>query len=318
MNPVGKLAAYGVVLGLALGGGAAIGAAVGPVDVDDVDDVVDDDGEDGHGVHDPASEAAGAPDDLPGGVLLSQAGYTIEPETRQLEGSAGAPFRFRITGPGGEVVRRFEPRHERELHLIVAGTDLGSFAHLHPARASDGSWSVDLPALRPGTYRAVADFAPAGGPDLALGVDLVVAGSYAPRPLPPATATAVVDGYEVTLARTPMAGSSSEVVLTVTRDDEPVDDLEPYLGASGHLVAFRAGDLAYLHVHPLADDGAGGGPTVRFAVELPSSGEYRLFFEFAHGGVVRTAAFTIEVGTVDDAPAPPADDHGDSSGEEHE
>lgn len=34
-----------------------------------------------------------------------------------------------------------------------------------------------------------------------------------------------------------------------------VTDLKPYVGAFGHLVALRAGDLAYLHVHP---DGAPG------------------------------------------------------------
>ncbi len=36
----------------------------------------------------------------------------------------------------------------------------------------------------------------------------------------------------------------------VSRDGEPVNDLQPYLGAYGHLVALRSGDLAYLHVHP--------------------------------------------------------------------
>ena len=40
------------------------------------------------------------------------------------------------------------------------------------------------------------------------------------------------------------------LTLTVTKDGQPVTDLQPYLGAYGHLVALRAGDLAYLHVHP--------------------------------------------------------------------
>src|SRR5438477_3662407 len=48
--------------------------------------------------------------------------------------------------------------------------------------------------------------------------------------------------------------------------------LQPYLGAYGHLVALRDGDLAYLHVHP---DGAPGdgrtaaGPDVVFHAEVP-------------------------------------------------
>ncbi|NKX51639.1 hypothetical protein HER39_13910, partial [Arthrobacter deserti] len=40
------------------------------------------------------------------------------------------------------------------------------------------------------------------------------------------------------------------LTVIVTRGGQPVKTLEPYLGAYGHLVALRAGDLAYLHVHP--------------------------------------------------------------------
>ena len=62
-------------------------------------------------------------------------------------------------------------------------------------------------------------------------------------------------------------------------------DLQPYLGALGHLVAIRDGDLAYLHVHPLDEADGPGGPQVRFAVEVPTAGTYGLFFDFSHGGV---------------------------------
>ena len=63
---------------------------------------------------------------------------------------------------------------------------------------------------------------------------------------------------------------------------------EPYLGAGGHLVALREGDLAFLHVHPTGD-----GPD--FEVEFPTPGRYRLFLQFKHEGRVHTAAFTREV-----------------------
>ena len=36
--------------------------------------------------------------------------------------------------------------------------------------------------------------------------------------------------------------------VAVSDGSEPVTDLEPYLGAHGHLVVLREGDLAYLHV----------------------------------------------------------------------
>ena len=88
------------------------------------------------------------------------------------------------------------------------------------------------------------------------------------------------------------AGRESELEFAVTRDGEAVRT-EPYLGAGGHLVALREGDLGYLHTHPAehGDDGA----AVPFETAFPSAGRYRLFFQFKHQGAVRTAAFTREV-----------------------
>ena len=60
------------------------------------------------------------------------------------------------------------------------------------------------------------------------------------------------------------------LTATVSRDGEPVTDLQPYLGAYGHLVALRDGDLGYLHVHPEGDTGPG--PEIAFGTEFPSAG----------------------------------------------
>jgi hypothetical protein len=308
MTPVAKLAAYVVVLGVVVGGGAAVGNAVGPID-DTADEPAAHDE-----AHDPGTEAdpeaatheSGATDTehedeqtRPGGVLVADQGYRLEADQTILAAGSAQLFTFRITGPNGAPVHGFVADHERELHLIVVGSDLGTYAHLHPERAADGTWGIELPALAPGTYRAFADFAVADGPELTLGVDLAVPGTATFAALPSPNPTATVDGYEVTIAGAPEAGATSEVELTVTKDGRPVTDLEPYLGAFGHLVAIRGGDLAYLHVHPVGeavhDGSARGGPSVRFALEVPSSGDYRLFFDFSHGDAVHTAAFTVEV-----------------------
>ena len=45
------------------------------------------------------------------------------------------------------------------------------------------------------------------------------------------------------------AGDEAELRFTVTRTARR-SQTEPYLGAGGHLVALREGDLAFLHVHP--------------------------------------------------------------------
>ena len=99
---------------------------------------------------------------------------------------------------------------------------------------------------------------------MTLGIDLHVPGDVAsPSPLQ-RTTTAMVDGYEVELDGDLVPGEDSEITVTV-RLAGTVVETEPYLGAAGHLVALRDGDLAYLHVHPLAADGA----PVRFADRRP-------------------------------------------------
>jgi len=119
-------------------------------------------------------------------------------------------------------------------------------------------------------------------------VDVAAPGDYRPVPLPAAARTATVDGYTVTLDGDLHAGTASGLGLSVSHNGVPVEDLEPYLGASGHLVVLRQGDLAYLHVHP----DAGAGPRIGFTAEVPAVGVYRLYLDFRHGGVVRTAEFT--------------------------
>jgi hypothetical protein len=123
--------------------------------------------------------------------------------------------------------------------------------------------------------------------------DLNVGGSFDPAALPGPTQTAsTAGGYEVRMdAARPQAGRASTLSFAVTRAGRPVT-VQPYLGARGHLVALRASDLAYLHVHPT--EGAGAGP-VSFATEFATAGRHRLFLQFQHAGRVRTAAFTVAV-----------------------
>jgi Cu2+-exporting ATPase len=247
----------------------------------------------------------------PMGLTSSEAGYRIASEETGFQPAVEAPFRFRITGPDGAVLRDYQEEHERDLHLIVVSRDLTSFQHVHPTLADDGIWSVPLTLPAAGAYRAYADFVPAGGHEgLTLGLDLTATGAERPQPLPPVTTTAEVDAYRVDLDGRLAAGRETELAFRVERGGAPVIDLDPYLGAYGHLVAIRASDLAYLHVHPTGEPGdtrTAAGPEVRFAVHVPSAGDYRLFLDFSHEGEVRTASYTARA---EEAPAAESgDDH---------
>ena len=132
------------------------------------------------------------------------------------------------------------------------------------------------------------------GVPLALGVDLIAEDVVRFVPLPDQAASAYAeDGYEVALdAGTPTVGAENVLDFRVRREGGDVENLEPYLGDLGHLVALREGDLAYLlHVHPTG----GTGSRIGFRAAFPSLGRYRLFLQFAHERQVRTAAFTVEV-----------------------
>ena len=310
MNTPTKVAGFALGLLAVFGAATGIGSLVGPVRTAPAA-AADQHADGGTGGHDTSTSAARPK--LPGGLMVSQDGYTLDLVQRQLPASGSTPLAFRILGPDREPVGDYTREHGKDLHLIVVRRDLTGYQHLHPQRGADGTWRVPVRFARGGVYRVFADFTPAAlGEGLTLGADLSVAGTYEPQPLPAASRTATVDGYTVTLDGTLAAGQESQLTLSVSRDGRPVTDLQPYLEAYGHLVALRDRDLAYLHVHPAGTPGDGrtaAGPGVTFYATAPSDGDYRLFLDFRHDDRVRTAEFSVSTAAGHDA-GPTAHDHG--------
>ncbi len=294
MNTPVKLGAFVLGVVAVFGAAAGIGNAIGPVGPT----------EPSHGTGDHAGDPGASPasdgPELPGGLMVSQDGYTLD-VAGELPAGAATPVSFRVLGPDGQPVTGYDTAHEEDLHLIAVRRDTSGFQHVHPVMTADGTWSVPL-ELTAGTWRLFADFDPAGEDEaLTLGADVAVAGDHVPQPLPAPASTAEVDGYTVTLDGELVPGEESELTLSVNRDGQPITDLQPYLAAYGHLVALRDGDLAYLHVHPGGEPGDGvtqPGPDIAFYATAPSAGDYRLFLDFRHRDVVRTAEFTVRAGDV--------------------
>ena len=298
----GFVVALVAVFGLALGVGKAFGPDAAPEAA-------------AHDTHtdepDTAQPTSADAADIPGGLMISQDGYTLALAEPAAAAGDDVPVTFTITGPDGQAVTAYDVAHTKQLHLIAARRDFAGFQHVHPDLSEDGVWSTALD-LTPGQWRVFADFKATGADALTLGADLAVAGNHRPEPHTGETRTAEVDGYSVSLSGDLAPGADAKLTLSVELDGEPVADLEPYLGAYGHLVALRSGDLAYLHVHPdgTPDDGTTQpGPDVVFYAAVPSAGTYHLYLDFKHQGVVRSAAFTVSSsGTT---PASPTDDSGD-------
>jgi hypothetical protein len=245
--------------------------------------------DDGHG-GEPMVEAVPGAD----GLRSKLAGVTLAPVRRAFTAGATATWRFRVTDCAGDPVTDLEPENGKLLHLIVVRTDFTAYQHLHPRLHRDGTWSVDIRTPQAGRYRAIADFV-IDGRKYVLGTDLLVPGAASQETLPAPSLHGGVDGYDVELQRPAELTADEEAQLTfrVTRDGRPVRDLEPYLGAYGHLVALHAPDLAYSHVHPDGEDRDAG--AITFDTELHERGSYRLFLQFQTGGRVHTVAFTQTV-----------------------
>ena len=270
-----RLSAFAAALALVFAAAAFAGSAFGPEPEQDHSEMDTAD----HGAHEGAEEA------VPG-LAAAEGGLRLELARSSFQPSAAGNLQFTVLDAGGEPVTDYEVEHERAMHLIVVRRDFAEFQHLHPRQDADGTWSATADLSRPGTYRVFADFA-TPEQSVTLGSDLFVAGEFDPQPLPASTPTAdAAGGYAVTLTE-----SGEDVSFTVTHAGEAIEEVEPYLGADGHLVALREGDLAFLHTHPTGEP---GGP-IEFGVEYPSPGRYRLFLQFKHRGEVRTAAFTTEV-----------------------
>ncbi|WP_454728401.1 heavy-metal-associated domain-containing protein [Cellulosimicrobium protaetiae] len=308
MRATARIGLYAAGLGVVFVASAAIAGGVVPEDA----------------VPDPATSHAaeqhaapvGVPEqestegtDMTRGLSLEQDGYTLgEVEAPGTVGEAGE-LAFTVTDRTGEPVTEYDVSHEQRLHLIVVRSDGAHFRHVHPVMDADGRWSLPWTWDAAGTYRVYADAAPTAGDAVTLTRTVDVAGGLAPARATEVSTTASVDGYDVALDGQLKAGTASRLTVEVTRDGEPVTTLEPYLGAYGHLVALRDGDLAYLHVHPEGDEPEAGqvsGPTVSFGVEAPTPGRYLLYLDFQVEGQVHTAAFVVEA-TADGAPAPAPD-----------
>jgi hypothetical protein len=77
---------------------------------------------------------------------------------------------------------------------------------------------------------------------------ITVPGAATATPLPPAAPTTQVDGYTLTLSDDQLrADVTHPLTVTVSKDGQPVTDLQPYLDTYAHLTAFHDPDLAHLH-----------------------------------------------------------------------
>jgi P-type Cu+ transporter len=204
--------------------------------------------------------------------------------------------------------------HQVWMHLIITRADLGTFAHLHPEpTGTPGGYAVETTFPTPGRYTLHAEFRRNGQMADVLDTHTVTVAGRAPAPAAVPTRDVreyAADDVGITLAGRAVVGGQSDLTLSFAHLDAagrptgPVDDLQPYLGAAGHIVVMRADGSTFAHQHAetfdshgrpvLALPGTTFGPDLDLHVRFERPGAYRLWAQFrlADGAVV-TAPFVV-------------------------
>jgi Cu+-exporting ATPase len=209
-------------------------------------------------------------------------------------------------GPVEDITRS----HEAWMHLIATRDDLGTFAHIHPQPTGrPGQLAVDITFPTSGRYIVNTEFRRQGEMgDVHQRQVITVAGAApAPVALAESPRSTVVDGVRVELAGDAEAGRRSDLHFSFTRagTGRPIDDLQPYLAAGGHVVVMRADGQTFAHEHAEVSDAAGRpvfalpgttfGPELDVQAEFPTAGTYQLWAQFRlPDGDLITVPFTVE------------------------
>lgn len=272
---------------------------------------------------------------------VSQVPYTanVAASPMPVEPGAKTDLTIRLVDPLGNIVKldELEIVHEQPLHLLMVSSDLSWYAHEHPAPQADGSFKLvgfSFPAG--GEYTLFHDYTPKGKSQQVPRFKVKVAGvTPMPKPLiENYDVVAQIDGYEFRVRCNGVkfqAAADSIIRIGIDRDGAPVTDLEPYLGAMGHLVIISQDMKEFVHSHPLEMTGdashagaasEGGGhdhahaghdhgsiiQTAKAAVDLgngkpsdvvfhavfPKPGLYKAFAQFQRNGKILTYPFVID------------------------
>jgi hypothetical protein len=215
---------------------------------------------------------------------------TVAPKTPKPGDSVH--LRFDIHDPWkNNPVKKFNVIHEKLFHAFVVSEDLQFFAHEHPVWVND-AFQYDIALPKSGMYRVLGDFYPEGATPQLLTKTIFVAGPP-PTPVPLTRDYAPKNGPNLkvemaTQPAQPVAGVNTQMRFTIG----PVEGLERYLGAWGHMLAVSDDVIDMIHTHPLLADGS---EQIQFDLTFARPRMYRVWVQFQRMGVVNTVHFDVPV-----------------------
>lgn len=245
--------------------------------------------------------------------------YSVNPGS--VKANEPAEMTFTVKNSAGETIREMEIVHEKLIHLLVVSEDLQEFYHLHPEQQSDGSFKASFSFPNGGYYRIYADLKPKGGEQLVKNFTQTVVGNERPKvPLKvDEKFEKTVGGLRVVMKPDAALESGKDAMLNFEVFDaatnQPVTDLEKYLGEYAHFVIISEDLRDFVHAHPMSKDNVkseehshdsnakrddkfmnqNAEAIVSAHVAFPNAAKYKIWAQFQRGGKVIDVPFVVEV-----------------------
>ncbi len=234
------------------------------------------------------------------GHLSTVAGSRIELDNQNSFKPGEVTFSFKLYGLDGHEFgpNDLKVEHEKKMHFLMVRDDMTGFQHTHPEYAN-GKWSVKTASIEQGEYQLYVDIAPEEEKAIVLRVPVTIGGQTVTKnfPTPNTDLSAQDSAYRAVLTTDGILKTNEHNTLTfsVTSNGQPIKNIDPYLGAYGHVVLLRHNDPDdFFHVHPITENKPVDGK-VQFEAQFPVKGRYTLYAQFNIGGSVKTFPITLDV-----------------------
>ena len=230
-------------------------------------------------------------------AMVSNEMLMVSTKPARIEAGKPAQLSLMIHGADGNTVKEFETIHTKLIHLIIVRDGLDQFAHVHPDVDDKGNITIAHTFPVGGKYRLYADHKSKGSDETTAIAELKVEGeSPKPPPLVPnVPGKAIGDNLDAQVIMEHVeAGKPAMITFELfDKTEKAVNDLQPYLGAMGHLVIISADGQQYVHAHP--EDGGQAQNRVAFMAHFKTAGVYKAWGQFQREDKVATIPFVIEV-----------------------
>lgn len=245
--------------------------------------------------------------------VSTQVPYVIELKPlRPLTLNSPSNIELKVVNPSGEPVKHknFKVMHGQRIHTLIIDPSLTDYQHIH-MRPDDFNgpavYEFTFVPRQTGDYKLYLDVVDQKNKHYFLETNFNVPGTaQSPnfdRKLAKGSMQSTVQAQGLTFtAETegPIRAKQHVMLnITVKKDGELFRKLEPTMQAYAHLIGFNADRSKIMHAHPMGEEPRSsnqrGGPNLKFGLEFPTAGNYRMFLQIRVSGKEIFVPFDVSV-----------------------